>query len=456
LRRDDADAGLRDGDVLESQVSREHAGAPGGRDCILKACDSRGQRSQRVIDAGRKGLPAGVGVDLVGGVMALSLRSLGGWIAAERFARRCTCPPEGIWEERFAALAKRLRISKPVRLAVSALAQVPAVVGWARPIVLVPAGVFAGLTAEQIEALLAHELAHVCRNDYLVNLFQTIAETLLFYHPAVWWVNRQIRNERENCCDDIAVEICGNRLAYVRALTELEQMRDGTPRLAMASTGGSLLNRVQRLLHMKQTAGSAHSGWIAGIGIVAALLVAGVAAHGLAQGTPPVAPAPPQVQFPPLAGKAEEKKNSAVWLDEIEAEGYRSLSVDQLIEMKEQGVTGEFIHGIRATGLQLSAEDLVRFREQGVTPEFVDAVKQAGFRDVKAEDLIRLREQGADAGWIRQIQSLGYPGVSLEDIIRLRELGVTPEFVRQARNRFKDLNMEQLIRLKELGIFAAP
>src|SRR5205814_4150217 len=125
-------------------------------------------------------------------------------------------------------------------------AQVPAVVGWVRPIVLVPASVFTGLTAEQIEALLAHELAHVRRHDYLINLLQTVTETLFFYHPAVWWVSRAIRNERENCCDDLAVEICGNTLAYVRALTDLEQMRQGMPRLAMAADGGSLLSRVQR------------------------------------------------------------------------------------------------------------------------------------------------------------------------------------------------------------------
>src|SRR6185295_8555391 len=133
---------------------------------------------------------------------------------------RQTWPAEMAWEESFAALAERLAITRPVRLAVSTLAQVPAVVGWLKPIVLVPAGVFAGMTAEQIEALLAHELAHVRRYDYLVNLVQTAAETLFFYHPAVWWVSRQIRTERENCCDDLAVEVSGNTLAYVQALTE--------------------------------------------------------------------------------------------------------------------------------------------------------------------------------------------------------------------------------------------
>jgi bla regulator protein BlaR1 len=206
----------------------------------------------------------------LGGVIALSIRSLGGWAVAERLAQRHTWAADAMWEERFAAIAKRLRISKPVTLAVSALAQVPAVVGWMRPIVLAPAGIFTGLTIEQIEALLAHELAHVRRHDYLVNLLQTAAETLFFYHPAVWWVNRNIRYERENCCDDLAVGVCGDTLAYVRALTELEQMRHGAPRLAMAANGGSLLSRVERLLGLHQTASTAPSGLLT-VGITACL-----------------------------------------------------------------------------------------------------------------------------------------------------------------------------------------
>src|SRR5437763_1558840 len=130
-----------------------------------------------------------------------------------------------------------------------------------------PATAFTGLSVEQIGALLVHELAHVRRHDDLVNLLQTVAETLLFYHPAVWWVSRSIRNERENCCDDLAVEICGNPVAYVRALTELEQMRGRTPRLAMAADGSSLLGRVQRLLRLDPSGNSVPSGLLAIIGI---------------------------------------------------------------------------------------------------------------------------------------------------------------------------------------------
>lgn len=404
-----------------------------------------------------------------GGVLALSIRSIGGWAVVERFARRRTWPAEAVWDERFAALAKRLSISRPVRLSVSALAQVPAVVGWMRPIVLVPAGVFTGLTAEQIEALLAHELAHVRRHDYLVNLLQTAAETLFFYHPAVWWVNRNIRSERENCCDDLAVEVCGNTLAYVRALTELEQMRSrGTPRLAMAADGGSLLSRVERLLGMNRTAGTAPSGLLA-IGIAACLLVAGIAANGLAQRTERVepmpaaslaqqsgAPASPRPS-PPAQKRAEEKKDSRGWLDEIQSEGYRNLSVDQLIALKIHGVDGEYIRQLRAAGQQLTPDQLVAFRIHGVTAEFVNELRQAGLKDLKPDHLIALRIHGAEPAWIRQIQALGYPNLSVDNIVALRIHGVTPDFISEARKHgLKDLSLDQLIQLKQLGILKTP
>src|SRR5262249_41648072 len=157
--------------------------------------------------------------------------------------------------------------------------------------------------------------------------------------------SRKIREERENCCDDLAVEICGDARAYVRALTELEQMRHGTPRFAMAADGGSLLNRAQRLLGLNQTAGSAPAGWIANLGIVAALLVAGLAASGPTQrlerasavNPAPVvllaqqaAPAPPPARPSTQAPKKAQEK-TGTWLEEIQAEGYRNLNVDQLI-----------------------------------------------------------------------------------------------------------------------------
>ena len=128
---------------------------------------------------------------------------------------------------------------------------VPLVVGCLRPIVVLPIAAMSQLNAAQVEAILAHELAHMRRHDYLVNLMQTLAETLLFYHPAVWWLSARIRDEREHCCDDVAVAVCGDPVGYAAALAELEAWRSGELSLAAAATGGSLLNRVRRILRVE-------------------------------------------------------------------------------------------------------------------------------------------------------------------------------------------------------------
>jgi beta-lactamase regulating signal transducer with metallopeptidase domain len=156
-------------------------------------------------------------------------------------------PPEASLVETVFRLARRMRIDRPVRVLISRLADSPSVAGWLRPIILLSAASLLNLSVEQLEAVLAHELAHIRRHDYLVNLLQTLAETLFFYQPAVWWVSSRIRNERELCCDDLAVEICGDPVGYARALTKLERLRVIGPELALNSAAGPLLGRIQRL-----------------------------------------------------------------------------------------------------------------------------------------------------------------------------------------------------------------
>jgi beta-lactamase regulating signal transducer with metallopeptidase domain len=184
------------------------------------------------------------------GVMLVAARSCGGWLAVRRL--RLSAEPVGEeFERMFARLAARLRATPAARLCRSALVEVPTVVGHLRPVVLVPLSALAGLTPQQLEAVLAHELAHVRRRDFLVNLLQTAVETLLFYHPTVWWVSRRVRAEREHACDDAAVEAAGDALLYARALAEMEALRQTAgraPALALAADGGSLMQRINRLV----------------------------------------------------------------------------------------------------------------------------------------------------------------------------------------------------------------
>jgi uncharacterized protein (TIGR03435 family) len=186
------------------------------------------------------------------GIVTLSIQMAGGWVRAQRLRAQATQVVNGIWTRRLEALARRLEISRPVRLYMSARAEVPAVVGWLRPCLLLPLSAITGLDPDQWTAVLAHELAHIRRHDYLVNLLQTAVETILFYHPAVWWVSRRIRQEREHCCDDLAVTACGSVQIYAGALARLEELRGVNVEPAVAATGGDLLARVRRLTALER------------------------------------------------------------------------------------------------------------------------------------------------------------------------------------------------------------
>jgi len=222
-----------------------------------------------------------------GGVVALSLRLASGWLVTRQLGRVGTSSVPDACRAAVARLAARLRISRPVRVLESAVVQVPAVIGWLRPVILLPASALTGLTPQQLEALLAHELAHVRRYDYLVNLIQSVIETLLFYHPAVWWVSQQVRDEREHCCDDLAVAVCGDAHFYATALLGMERLRVTPPAFALAAAGrsGSLMGRIRRLVAPVQT--EIFPRWMAGV--IAVTLALGGGAH-LASGT--AAPAP--------------------------------------------------------------------------------------------------------------------------------------------------------------------
>lgn len=208
------------------------------------------------------------------GVLALSLRAAGGWARAQKLKRYADAAAVGL-QNKLQRLKRRMAVSAPVRLGASAMVQVPMVIGWLRPCILLPVTALTGLSESQMEAILAHELAHIRRHDYLVNLLQTGIETLLFYHPAVWWVGKQMRIERENCCDDIAVAACGNAFEYAGALAEMEEIRGSAPAPALAASGGELLARVRRILGQPDRV-SRPSGAIAAVAL--ALVVAGAVA----------------------------------------------------------------------------------------------------------------------------------------------------------------------------------
>jgi GWxTD domain-containing protein len=246
----------------------------------------------------------------IGGVAFFQLRAAAGWIGVRRLRRRGVCGAEDAWQWRLNDLAARLRVARPVRLLESCLAEVPVVIGWLRPAILMPLGLMAGMPAAQVEAILIHELAHVRRHDYLVNVLQTLAENLLFYHPATWWISRVIRAEREHCCDDWVLAMNGDAREYATALTALEERRFAAQNAAPAATGGNLVKRIRRLLYRdEKPRGGLTPVFSAGVLTIAA---------AVALAAWPAAPPEPQtpVPAPQATARAQAPAPYQKWLDE--------------------------------------------------------------------------------------------------------------------------------------------
>ena len=231
------------------------------------------------------------------GVGVSALRRVGGWIMLRRLIARAT-PAAAPVASRVASLARKMGIQRVVQVVVSTDVTGPFTSGWLRPVIVLPLSMLSGLDPVHVDAIVAHELAHIRRWDYLVAIIQSVALTVLFHHPATWWLDRRLRVEREYCCDDLAVLASRDRVGYVRALAELESQRLGLPSLALAANDGSLQHRVARLLGARSHAAAA--GWVP----VAALLAVVAAAGALDAANVPVAK-PVVAEQTPVSGQQQ-------------------------------------------------------------------------------------------------------------------------------------------------------
>ncbi|HYO51699.1 M56 family metallopeptidase [Archangium sp.] len=439
------------------------------------------------------------------GVAVSSLRLLSGWLKLRRLVREAE-PAPAEWQEALGRLARRLGMTRPVRLLRSAVLDVPATVGWLRPVVLLPVTALTGLPARQLEMVLAHELAHIRRYDFVVNLVQTLVETLLFYHPAVWWMSRVIRVEREHCCDDIAVGTSGNAVSYARALTALEALRVlplGTASPAMSALGGSLTDRVRRLV----AAPAAHcsSRWVAGASVVTLMSGVAVAAPfaalvlperpaataearapltpasapmtaGLPVPTPapeldvaplvmprgalaqaPVpTPIPVPMPKPGVASNPNPNPNPNPDLDEDEDTtrvGTTPLSVDQLVALKVAGVTPERVKELESLGYEPTVGNLVQFGHAHVTPEFVKEMTGVLGRKPTADELVEMRHLGVTPARVKALEAAGYGKLSADELTQAAALGVDERFIQELRSAGYDkLPFDDLIELRALGV----
>jgi beta-lactamase regulating signal transducer with metallopeptidase domain len=420
------------------------------------------------------------------GVAFFSLRFAGAFLLLGRQQRRQSVPLSGRLLEVCLALQRSLGMNRVIRFCECKWLQAPAVIGWFRPVVLLPVTALTGLSQDQLESVIAHELAHIKRLDAFVNVFQICVETLLFYHPAVWWLNQRIRAEREHCCDDIAIALCGNTVEYARALTLMEEWRSA-PIFAMAANRSPLSERIIRLLGLKQVRNTTRGVGLTGsILCLGAALVAGNAllritysqptayasgnhANGsslhplslspivaLAQAGPAAQAQPTQAVKPSAAQVpkgAEAPAAAPSYIDALQSAGLKDLTADMLVALKIQGITPDYVREMHELGIHPGADRLVAMKVQGVTPEYIKELRSLGF-DPDEDQVIALKVQGVSADYVRGLKEARIDG-NADHFIALKVQGVTSDYVRALRAAGLTIDSEDVIALKVQGVTAA-
>jgi beta-lactamase regulating signal transducer with metallopeptidase domain/predicted flap endonuclease-1-like 5' DNA nuclease len=471
----------------QNQSNDDSAGAAIGRSRL--SVDFAGNRAAGAVDSlapkARRNLSSWNSFSWLveawlAGVAFFSLRSAGGFFFLERQRRKLSSNVNARVLEMCQTMQRRLGLKWAIRYCEGEGLQAPAVIGWFRPVVFLPLRALTGLSQEQLELVVAHELAHIQRLDPFVNVFQVAVEALLFYHPAVWWLNRRIRIEREHCCDDVAISLCGNAVEYARALTLMEEWRS-VPVLAMAVNRGPLTERILRVLGLR-TLGARTSGMgITGsVVCLTAALFAGNALIGIAHAHPVISgmafspqagqsePANPQEPKPSPARPASSAQPAAApqaataatpattatsYIDAMKAAGIGDLTIDELVAMKIQGVTPEYVRELHEQGLHPDADTLVAFRVQNVTAAYIQELRGLGFNP-DPDEIIAFKVQNVNADYVRGLKEAGIQP-NPDEIIALKVQGVTPAYIKELRAAGLNPDADQVIAMKVQGITSA-
>jgi len=424
------------------------------------------------------------------GVFVFALRIAFGLAVIEYLRRRNLIALPDALVQRFRALQQRLGIRRVIRYCECQSLSVPAVIGFFRPIVLLPMRALTGLSPEQLEAVIAHELGHIKRFDVAVNFFQVIAETLFFFHPAVWWLNKRIRADREDCCDDVAIAACGGKVGYARALATMDTWRS-VPSFAMAATGSPVAARVMRLLGVNQQHNGARTAGVvtASLALATALIACGVS---IGVTTPAVA----QVaggSFQQLVMQVDEAVSVTSFASVVEAE--ESVEAAQQFEQVQE--TEEVQHAAAAeaaaaseAAAEAAVEIEVEVEAEAVhvsdepmaskppkaskpprapsaakaptapkepapatpaspvnpsapasppnpppaasPPSFINEMNSVGLENLDADELVALRVQEITPAYIRDIRSTGL-NPDVHAFVAMKVHGITPDYVKSVR-----------------------
>lgn len=450
------------------------------------------------------------------GVFVLATRAAGGWWQLRSLRSRANAVVPQNLRVSFDKLVERYELSRRVVLRVSDEVISPMMFGIWRTVVIMPLSAAMTLVPEQLEAILAHELAHVRRWDYLCNLMQTSVECLFFFQPAMWWVSRRAREFREVCCDEVAAKACADPVVYAEALLQLEEQRAQHLRLAIAlhGDGRTLLNRIRRVMGEKTMEQRSMSGMrMAAAGVVlVGLYLAPHAANGMkvewkqaiapvkaivaptsaaVRTTAPVSlavSAQPRIAEAsvstqpsatpvasdlaeaganPVAEPTPHPNSSAVeeanqqggtaYLQRMRDAGYPldlNKDLDQIVALRSVGVTPDYAKSMAQAGLGTpSLHELIALKSVGVSPEYVASLKGSALAPSTFHDVITVKSLGITPEYATSLESLGLGKPSMHDIVSMKSVGVTPEYIAALKaSGVGPTNLHDAVSMKAVGV----
>ncbi len=369
-------------------------------------------------------------------------------------------PVESFWDDLLQGLARKSRMAAPIRLLESALVRTPLVIGYLKPVILFPIGMINRLDPANVEAILAHELAHIAHRDYLFNILQSIVEALFYFHPAVWWLSSKIRHEREIAAADAAVRLTGNSMEYAKALVIIQDMAflPLSPSLAFAGQQKrQLIQRVHHILHIQPSTNLAMEKFIGTCAILLVLLGLGYAQNknttsvpesyaqtvtsgntlsGIWEGT---------IKDDKVCINLSSRSEQSSW---INGDCYPKSEFSSLPTVEAEFTLSRPAGTITFKGKFENNEGYGRFRfaaDQG----FSTWLKENGISGIDEEAMVHLFFANIDQDYIKSLTQAGFPKLTTEEIMNAKIHDLSPEYIKQCSEMgFGKLSFEDVLNFK--------